>query len=111
VVAKCDHLQKLKFSPGLPYAFTEHGAVMLASVLNSERAIQMNILVIRVFNKMRKILENHLEVLERIEKIEEINKNQDKKILLIFEYLEQLEQEKTQRKEQGGRKRIGFKPV
>src|SRR6478609_6546451 len=40
VVANCDHLAKLKFSPHLPYAFTEHGALMLANVLNSERAAQ-----------------------------------------------------------------------
>ncbi|MCX6327287.1 MAG: ORF6N domain-containing protein [Bacteroidia bacterium] len=39
LVANCDHLKKLKFSPYLPFAFTEHGAVMLASVLNSDRAI------------------------------------------------------------------------
>jgi len=40
VVANCDHLQKLKFSPVLPYAFTEYGAIMAASVLNTERAVQ-----------------------------------------------------------------------
>src|SRR5271170_7086715 len=43
VVAFCDHLQTLKYSPVLPYVFTEYGAVMLASVLNSERAIEVNI--------------------------------------------------------------------
>jgi hypothetical protein len=43
VVAICDHLRKLKFSPFLPSAFTEHGAVMLASVLNSERSITVNV--------------------------------------------------------------------
>jgi len=43
VVANCDHLQKIKYSPYLPYAFREHGAVMLASVLNSERAIKVNV--------------------------------------------------------------------
>jgi len=43
VVANCDHLERLKFSPNLPYVFTEHGAVMLASVLNSDRAIIVNI--------------------------------------------------------------------
>src|ERR1700761_7166479 len=52
VVAKCDHLKSLKYSPQTPYVFTEHGAVMLASVLNSERAILVNIQVVRVFTKM-----------------------------------------------------------
>ena len=41
VVTNCDHLRRLKFSPTLPYAFTEHGAVMLANVLNSQVAIQV----------------------------------------------------------------------
>ena len=48
VVANCDHLRLLKFSPNLPYVFTEHGAVMLASILNSDRAILVNIQIVRV---------------------------------------------------------------
>ncbi|NCC61880.1 MAG: ORF6N domain-containing protein [Verrucomicrobiae bacterium] len=40
VIANCDHLEKLKFSKALPYAFTEHGAIMVASVLNSPKAIE-----------------------------------------------------------------------
>lgn len=55
VVANCDHLRKLKYSPHLPFAFTEHGVVMLASVLNSERAILINIQIVRIFNKMRRV--------------------------------------------------------
>jgi hypothetical protein len=45
VVANCDHLKRLKFSPGLPYAFTEHGAIMLATVLNSPIAVKASIQV------------------------------------------------------------------
>ena len=56
LVANCDHLKKLKFSPFLPYAFTEHGAVMLASVLNSERANKVNIQIMRVYVKIRKMI-------------------------------------------------------
>ncbi|MFH1936869.1 MAG: ORF6N domain-containing protein, partial [Bacteroidota bacterium] len=48
VVANCDHLERLKFSPNLPHVFTEHGAVMLASVLHSGRAILVNIQFVRV---------------------------------------------------------------
>jgi hypothetical protein len=43
VVTKCDHLRTLKYSPALPYAFTEHGAIMLASVLNTARAIEVGV--------------------------------------------------------------------
>jgi len=49
VVTKCDHLLSLKFSPNMPFAFTEHGAVMVASVLNSESAIEVSTYVVRAF--------------------------------------------------------------
>jgi hypothetical protein len=56
VVANCDHLRRLKFSPNLPYAFTEHGAIMLATVLNSPVAVQASIQVVRAFVKLRQML-------------------------------------------------------
>jgi ribosomal protein L23 len=80
VVTNCDHLKTLKFSPVLPFAFTEHGAVMLASVLNSERAIDMNIQIVRVFTK----------ILLQLEKIEKKLAGHDDDITLIFGYLKQL---------------------
>ncbi len=49
VVANCDHLKRPKFSHALPYAFTEYGAIMLASVLNSPIAVQTSVLVVRAF--------------------------------------------------------------
>src|SRR5438552_16891680 len=49
VVAICDHLQSLKFSSTLPHAFTEHGALMLASVLNTRRAVEVSLFVVRAF--------------------------------------------------------------
>jgi len=109
VVANCDHLRRLKFSPSLPYAFTEHGAVMLASVLNSDRAILVNIQIIRIFTRMRKWLETHSEILRKLEALEATDIKQDRQILLIFEYLRQLEQARQQQQDQAGRKRIGFK--
>jgi len=50
-------------------AFAEHGVIMLASVLNSERAIQVNIQIVRIFTKMRKMLASHEELLGKLEKI------------------------------------------
>ena len=49
VVANCDHLQKLKFSKVLPYAFTEHGAIQAANALASSQAVEMGIYVVRAF--------------------------------------------------------------
>lgn len=71
VVTICDHLLRLKFSPQLPYAFTENGVAMLSSVLNSEKAIQANIQIMRTFTKIKeqqlrdKDLEKRLSTLER----------------------------------------------
>lgn len=109
VVANCDHLVRLKFSPSLPYAFTEHGAVMLASVLNSDLAIIVNIQIIRVFTRMRQLLETHTEILRKLEQLQKNDTEQDRQILLIFEYLKQLEQSKQQQEEQANRKRIGYR--
>jgi ribosomal protein L23 len=90
VVTNCDHLKNLKFSPNLPFAFTEHGAVMLASVLNSERAIESNIQIIRVFTKMRELLLTHKDILLQLEKMEKKLTGHDEDIALIFEYLKKL---------------------
>lgn len=90
VVAKCDHLKALKFSSALPFAFTEHGAVMLASVLNSETAIKVNVQIIRIFSKMREMLLTHKDILLKLEFIEKQVSNHDEKIKLIFEYLKKL---------------------
>lgn len=90
VVATCDHLQNLKFSKTLPFAFTEHGAVMLASVLNSDRAIEVNIQIVRIFTKMKELLLTHKDILLKLEQAEKkMNKHGDD-IELIFKYLKQL---------------------
>lgn len=90
VVAKCDHLKALKFSSTIPFAFTEHGAVMLASVLNSETAIKVNVQIIRIFSKMREMLLTHKDILLKLEHIEKQVTNHDDNIKLIFEYLKEL---------------------
>ena len=70
VVAKCDHLEKLKFSKALPYAFTEHGAIMAASVLNSPQAAEVSIFIVRAFVKLRQIISEHKELTRKISQIE-----------------------------------------
>jgi hypothetical protein len=93
-----------------PYVFTEQGVAMLSSVLNSDRAILVNIQIIRVFTKMRALLDSHKEILRKLESIEKKDIEQDEKILLIFEYLKQLEQAKQEETIFRERKRIGYKP-
>ena len=93
----------------LPFAFTEHGVLMLSSVLNSDRAIKVNIQIIRVFTKMRQLIETHSEILRKLEQIEKKDIEHDQHIILIFEYLRQLEQSRQQQDDQANRKKIGFR--
>ena len=77
-----------------PFAFTEHGVLMLASVLNSGRAALINIQVVRVFIKMREMLMENKSIHNQLEMIQEKLAEHDEKLILLFEYLKQLEQEK-----------------
>jgi hypothetical protein len=104
VVANCDHLQPLKFSVTLPYAFTEHGAVMLASVINSETAIQMNIQIVRVFMQLREMVLTHKDILVKLNKVEKKITQQDEDLKLLFEAVHKLLEEP-----QKERVKIGYK--
>jgi hypothetical protein len=111
VIANCDHLKGLKFSPHLPYAFTEHGAVMLASVLNSDRAIAVNIQIVRIFTRIREMLLTHKDVLLKLNKIEkkllkqdDKNKKFEDEIQMIFQALKRLLNSPAPE-----RKKIGYK--
>ncbi|OQX73204.1 MAG: hypothetical protein B6D64_14175 [Bacteroidetes bacterium 4484_276] len=108
-VAKCDHLKRLKHSSFLPNVFTQYGVLQAANVLNSDRAILMGNRIIEVFIRMQEMLSTHKEILQKIEQLIEKDTEQDKKIMLIFEYLKQLEQNKQEQFEYINRKRLGFK--
>ncbi len=92
-----------------PMAFTEQGVAMLSSVLNSERVISVNIQIIRIFTKMRELLSTHKEILQKLEQLERKDMEHDEKIMLIFEYLKQLEKSKQEELDQKNRPRIGYK--
>ena len=90
VVAKCDHLSKLKYSSTLPYAFTEHGAVMAASVLNTERAVQISVFVVRAFTRLGQLLAANEPILRRIDAIERKLGQHDQGIRVLVEQIRQL---------------------
>jgi len=73
----------------LPFVFTEHGVLMLSGVLNSDRAILVNIQIMRIFTKMRELLLTHKDLLLKMEAIEKKVTGQDEKIKLLFDYLKQ----------------------
>jgi hypothetical protein len=70
VVTNCDHLQNLKFSKALPYAFTEHGAIQAANVLASSQAVEMGIYVVRAFVHLRETLSTNEDVAKRLAELE-----------------------------------------
>lgn len=90
----------------LPNAFTEHGVLMLSSVLNSDKAINVNIQIMRIFTKVRQIITDNLSVKLDIEEIKKKLANHDKNIELVFNYLDELIEKQDKPKP---RKKIGYK--
>ena len=105
VVANCDHLRDLKFSPVLPFAFTEHGAIMAASVLNSKEAVRMSIFVVRAFVKIREILHANTDLSKRLEALEKKLSSHDDAIIALFAAIKDLIEEPSH-----ARRPIGFRP-
>ena len=87
VVTNCDHLAKIRFSPHLPYAFTEHGALMLANVLNSERAALTSVQVVRAFLRLRQMLASNVELSRKLSALE---KKYDAQFKIVFDAIRQL---------------------
>ena len=92
-----------------PFAFTDNGIAMLSSVLNSRKAIEVNIAIMRTFTLLRKMLLVHKDVLKEIDEIKSTVEGQNQNIQLVFEYLKQLEQAKHEELEQTNRNRVGYK--
>ncbi|MFC1805162.1 ORF6N domain-containing protein [Candidatus Omnitrophota bacterium] len=90
LVTICDHLKILKFSYQLPYVFTEQGVAMLSSVLNSERAIRVNILIMRAFVKLRRLVSGHKELAHKLTDLERKIEGHDLDIRDIFEAIRKL---------------------
>jgi phage regulator Rha-like protein len=73
-----------------PYAFTEHGAIMAASVINSHRAIEVSVYVVRAFVKLREMLRTHKELARRLAELEKRIEGHDEEIMALFEAIRQL---------------------
>ena len=89
-----------------PYAFTEQGVAMLSGILNSDRAIQVNIEIMRVFTQIRKAYIDNTQLQLAIEQIKKKTENNTKNIELVFQYLDELIKPK---KVTNRRRQIGFK--
>ena len=103
VVANCDHLSRLKFSPVFPFAFTEHGAIMAASVLNTQRAADVSIYVVRTFVRLRTVLSTHKELARNMAELEDKVAHHDGAIRTLIDAIKQLMKQPEPKE-----KKIGF---
>ncbi len=90
VVTKCDHLKNLKYSHAKPYAFTEHGALMAASVLSSPRAVAVSVYVVRAFVKMRELIGQQTELSAKLKELERRVGKHDTDIQVLVKAIQQL---------------------
>ncbi len=90
VVANCDHLKNLKYSSVMPFAFTEHGTIMLASVLNSQSAVDASVYVVRAFVRLREALATQKDIVQKLTELENKYEGHDEQIREIIEAINQL---------------------
>jgi len=113
-IVKVDTLLRSRFQIGtlkrgqnikyLPYAFTEQGVAMLSSVLHSQRAIKVNVAIMRVFVRLRSMLTGHAELAKKLSELEHHIQHHDQQIQSIFQAIRQLMMPPPE----PPRKRIGF---
>ena len=89
VVTNCDHLRQLKFSPVNPYAFTEHGTIMAAAILNTPIAVEASVAVVRAFVKLREILSQNKDLAK---KLSDMEAKYDHQFKVVFEAIRKLMQ-------------------
>ena len=104
VITNCDHLAHLRFAKSLPLAFTEHGAIMAATVLNSPQAVAMSVYVVRAFIRMREQLVANAAILKRLAEIDKTLLQHDASLRDIYHKLLPL----LQPPPQAPKRRIGF---
>ncbi|MCX7121547.1 MAG: ORF6N domain-containing protein [Gammaproteobacteria bacterium] len=90
VVANCDHLARLKFASENPNVFTEHGVIMAASVLNSPKAIEVSVLVVRTFVKLRQLLSTNVTLRHKLSELESRLNGHDDAIKSLVSVIRQM---------------------
>jgi hypothetical protein len=104
VVTNCDHLNKLKYSPVNPLVFSEHGALMAASILNSARAVEISLFIVRAFVALRSVISEHKELARKITQLERKLADHDDQIIAIIQAIKELSGPQPVPK----KRRIGF---
>ena len=101
LITNCDNLGSVKFSPATPFAFTEQGVAMLSGVLRSEKAIKVNIAIMRAFVRMRELIGQNKELKKKLDKMES---KYDQQFRVVFDAIRQLIDKKNE-----PRNPVGFK--
>ena len=101
--------EKGRYNKYLPYAFTEQGIAMLSGVLNSEKAIQMNIVIMRAFVEARRLSLQEMNLKTQLKEIKEVLEVHDSQLNQIYDSIENLLDENAGRRKWNARERIGFK--
>jgi hypothetical protein len=101
--------QKKRNTGITPHAFTEHGVTMLASILKSDKAVKMNIEIVRAFIALRQFALNYKELANEIQEIRQTVENHSEQLVKIYAAIETLLTEKENQKQWAERERIGFK--
>lgn len=93
LITNCDNLGNRKFSPTTPMAFTEQGVAMLSGILRSDKAIKVNIAIMRAFVKMRKLIDENKDLRK---KLDEMESKYDQQFQVVFEAIRQLIEKKNE---------------
>ncbi len=106
VVTNCDHLKKLKFSPVLPKVFTEQGVYMLATVLKSKIARDVNLAIMRTFTKLKNQSVPYFNIIKRLERLETNDKDTRELLNKVVQVVSSMQDIQDEAKD--GTKKIGF---
>ncbi|MFA5097541.1 MAG: hypothetical protein WC490_02810 [Candidatus Margulisiibacteriota bacterium] len=98
LVTNCDRFKRLKHSSSNPYVFTEYGIAMLSSILKSEKAIQVNILIMRTFTKIRTLLSTHKELFQKLQLLEHKIERHEEDIISILNAIRHIAKEESKPK-------------
>ena len=101
LITNCDNLGSMKFSPVTPFAFTEQGVAMLSGILHSDKAVKVNIAIMRAFVRMRELIDENKDMKKKLDKLES---KYDKQFQIVFEAIRKLIETKNE-----PRKSIGYK--
>ncbi len=110
LITNCDKLPgSVKYSPSLPYAFSEQGVAMLSSVLKSKKAVQANIAIMRVFIEIRRFSFQKNKIIDQLKEFREKIGEHDIQLSQIYDAIEHLLDDKIKQANWEDRERIGFR--